>query len=81
MSSVDGFSASDAGLDRESDLSSHPFARALDGEASDWFSLTKGVLQRSALSPYLLQTFVDGLELKRDAATISRSLSYADDDT
>lgn len=54
-----------------------------DGEASDWFSRTKGVLQGSPLSPYLFNIFVDGLleELNDGATTIPRSMFYADDGT
>ena len=54
-----------------------------DGEASDWFSRSKGVLQGSPLSPYLFNIFVDGLleDLNDGATAIPRSLFYADDGT
>lgn len=54
-----------------------------DGEASDWFSRDKGVLQGSPLSPYLFNIFVDGLleELNDGATAVPRSLFYADDGT
>lgn len=54
-----------------------------DGEASDWFSRGRGVLQGSPLSPYLFNIFVDGLleQLNDGATTIPRSLFYADDGT
>lgn len=54
-----------------------------DGEASAWFSRSRGVLQGCPLSPHLFNIFVDGLleELNRDAQTIPRSLFYADDGT
>ena len=54
-----------------------------DGEASDWFSRSKGVLQGSPLSPYLFNIFVDELleDLNDGATIIPRSLFYADDGT
>jgi hypothetical protein len=54
-----------------------------DGEASDWFSRSKGVLQGSPLSPYLFNIFVDGLleDLNDGATIVPRSLFYADDGT
>jgi hypothetical protein len=54
-----------------------------DGEASDWFSRSRGVLQGSPLSPYLFNIFVDGLlgDLNDGATTVPRSLFYADDGT
>lgn len=54
-----------------------------DGEASDWFPRTRGVLQGSPLSPYLFNIFVDGLleELNDGPTTVPRSLFYADDGT
>jgi hypothetical protein len=54
-----------------------------DGEASNWFSRSRGVLQGSPLSPYLFNIFVDGLleDLNDGATTVPRSLSYADDGT
>lgn len=54
-----------------------------DGEASDWFPRSRGVLQGSPLSPYLFNIFVDALleELNRGANLTPRSLFYADDGT
>jgi len=54
-----------------------------DGEASDWFSRGKGVLQGSPLSPYLFNIFVDGLleDLNNGATIVPQSLFYADDST
>jgi hypothetical protein len=54
-----------------------------DGEVSDWFSRSKGVLQGSPLSPYLFNIFVDGLleDLNDGATIVPRSLFYADDGT
>jgi hypothetical protein len=52
-----------------------------DGEASDWFFRSRGVLQGSPLSPCLFNLFVDGLleELNDGSPLIPRSLFYADD--
>ena len=54
-----------------------------DGEASDWFFRSRGVLQGSPLSPCLFNLFVDGLleELNDGSPLIPRSLFYADDGT
>jgi hypothetical protein len=52
-----------------------------DGEASDWFARSRGVLQGSPLSPCLFNLFVDGLleTLNDGSPPIPRSLFYADD--
>jgi hypothetical protein len=52
-----------------------------DGESSDWFFRSRGVLQGSPLSPCLFNLFVDGLleELNDGSPLIPRSLFYADD--
>lgn len=54
-----------------------------DGEASAWFSRSRGVFQGSPLSPYLFNIFVDALleEHNRGANLTPRSLFYADDGT
>jgi hypothetical protein len=52
-----------------------------DGESSDWFFRSRGVLQGSPLSPCLFNLFIDRLleELNDGSPLIPRSLFYADD--
>lgn len=60
----------------------------VNGEASDWFRRTCGVLQGSPISPHLFNFFVDGLitELNIDYSHLGKdpipyTLFYADDGT
>jgi retron-type reverse transcriptase len=53
----------------------------INGQVTDWFSRSRGVLQGSPLSPWLFNLFIDDLlyKVNTDAPAIPWCLFYADD--